>query len=114
MHDYHREVMKKFLESDNYFLNYITGFIYNLNGFVMEVQFTAELVPNIYDGLQVAVFFKPTPERCVFLMNKNSKLIAYTERFHRQILTKLSLEDFDDIINKECVDEIDERRQIEI
>ena len=74
-------MMLNFLNRDQYYLGYVKGYIVNIHGYLMEVEFNAQLNPNIYDGLKVAIFLKALPEKTEFILNKNSKLIAFTRKF---------------------------------
>lgn len=78
MGEWHAKTIKNFLKSDSYYLNYITGFIIDTVGYTMEVQFTVQVIPNIYYGLRAAGFARPIPQRAIFVINKTSEIIIYT------------------------------------
>lgn len=104
MHEYHNKVMINFLNHNKHFLNFHGGYACDGNKLLVRIEFSVELLPHIYDGLQAAVFLQvfETPKG-LFLTDQNSNILSYNQKFQEEFLELRSVQDFDEIISKQVI-----------
>lgn len=58
MHEYHNRTIVNFLQQNKHFLSFHRGFVLDGSKLIVEIEFSVQLLPHLYEGLYAAVFLQ--------------------------------------------------------
>lgn len=103
MSEQHRRMMVEFLNTNRYYLDFHPGFILDCTNKLIEIEFSGQMLPNLYEGLQMAVFLRSCKNyKPIMLLNTNSDIISFNESFDIKMRGK-NIDELDEIINRDLM-----------
>ena len=82
MHEYHTRTMVGFLQQNKHFLSFHRGFVVDSSNFIVEIEFSVQLLPHLAQGLFAAAFLQEVNSPCsLFLANARSNILCYNHKF---------------------------------
>ena len=111
MQEYHNNNMLNFLSQNKHNLSPRQGFIVNGSKELVEVEISAQILPDLTEGLYVAIFTQELKSnRAIFLIS-NSRILVYSRKFQEDFLLTHKLSDYDEVITKEVLSRLQESKE---